>query len=75
MKLKLYLAPGAPLGAYEIRILTNDLRTMRSQQASAVLNEGVTSILLLSIWPTCRLAPMCWFSARHATARSGRVTR
>jgi hypothetical protein len=46
VKLKLFLAPGAPLGAYEIRVLTNDLRTMRSQQASAVLNEGVTSILV-----------------------------
>jgi hypothetical protein len=46
VKLKLFLAPGAPLGAYEIRVLTNDLRTMRSQQASAGLNEGVTSILV-----------------------------
>ena len=46
VKLKLYLAPGAPLGAYEIRILTNDLRTMRSQRAPAVLNEGVTFILV-----------------------------
>ena len=46
VKLKLFLAPGAPLGAYEIRILTIDLRTMRSQQASAVLNEGVTFILV-----------------------------
>lgn len=46
VKLKLFLAPGAPLGSYEIRVLTNDLRTMRSQQAAAVLNEGVTSILV-----------------------------
>ena len=46
VKLKLILAPGAPLGAYEIRVLTNDLRTIRSQQASAVLNEGVTSLLV-----------------------------
>ena len=44
--LKLYVAPGAPLGAYEIRVLTNDLRTMRSQQAAAVLNDGVTFILV-----------------------------
>ena len=44
VKLRLYLAAGAPLGAYEIRVLTNDLRTMRSQQAAAVLNDGVTSI-------------------------------
>jgi hypothetical protein len=46
VKLKLYLAPGAPLGAYEIRVLTNDLRTMRSQRAPAALNEGVTFILV-----------------------------
>jgi len=46
VKLKLYLAPGAPLGAYEIRILSNDLRTMRTQQVSAVLNDGVTSAVL-----------------------------
>jgi hypothetical protein len=46
VKLKLYLAPGAPLGAYEIRILSNDLRTMRSQQVWAVLNDGVTSAIL-----------------------------
>ena len=46
VKLRLYLAAGAPLGAYEIRVLTNDLRTMRGQQAAAVLNDGVTSILV-----------------------------
>lgn len=46
VKLRLYLTPGAPLGVYEIRVLTNDLRSMRSQQASAVLNDGVTSILV-----------------------------
>ena len=46
VKLRLYLAPGAPLGAYEIQVLTNDLRTMRSQQAAAVLNDGVTTILV-----------------------------
>src|SRR2546430_15151078 len=46
VKLKLYLAPGAPLGAYEIRILSNDLRTLRSQQVSVVLNDGVTSAVL-----------------------------
>ena len=46
VKLRLYLAPGTPLGVYEIRVLTNDLRTMRSQQASAVLNDGVTSIFV-----------------------------
>jgi len=44
VKLKLYLALGSPVGAYEIRILTNDLRPMRSVQASAVLNDGVTFI-------------------------------
>ncbi len=46
VRLKLFLAPGAPLGPYEIRVLTNDLRTMRSAQASTVLNEGVTSVLV-----------------------------
>jgi hypothetical protein len=46
VKLKLYLAPGAPLGVYEIRILTNDRRPLRSQQASAVLNDGITSVSL-----------------------------
>lgn len=44
VKLKLYLALGSPVGAYEVRILTNDLRPMRSVQASAVLNDGVTFI-------------------------------
>lgn len=44
VKLKLYLALGSPVGAYEIRILTNDNRPMRSVQASAVLNDGVTFI-------------------------------
>ena len=46
VKLRLFLAPGAPLGTYEIRVLTNDLRTMRSEQASAGLNEGATSLLV-----------------------------
>jgi len=46
VKLKLYLAPGAPLGVYEIRILSNDLRTMRKQRVSAALSEGVTSAIL-----------------------------
>jgi len=44
VKLKLYLALGSPVGTYEVRILTNDLRPMRSLQASAVLNDGVTFI-------------------------------
>jgi len=42
VKLKLYLAPGAPLGMYEIRLLTNDLQAMRSQQSAAVLSDEVT---------------------------------
>ncbi len=46
VKLKLYLSPGAPLGPYEIRVLTGDLRTMRTAQAAAVLKDGVTSILV-----------------------------
>ena len=46
VKLRFYLAPGAPLGAYEIRVLTSDLRTMRSQEGSAVVSDGVTSILV-----------------------------
>lgn len=46
VKLRLYLTPGAPLGVYEIRVLTHDLRSMRSQQAAAVLNDGVTSMLV-----------------------------
>lgn len=46
VKLKLFLAPGAPLGTYEIRILTNDLRILRSQQALAALTDGVTSIVV-----------------------------
>jgi hypothetical protein len=45
VKFKLYLALGSPVGAYDIRILTNDLRTMRSLKASAVLNDGITSLL------------------------------
>jgi hypothetical protein len=45
VKFKLYLALGSPVGAYEIRILTNNLRTMRSLEASAVLNDGTTSLL------------------------------
>src|ERR1700683_896029 len=39
VKLKLYLAPGAPLGMYEIRLLTNDLQVMRNQQSAAVLSD------------------------------------
>jgi hypothetical protein len=44
VKLKLYLALGSPAGAYEIQILSNDLRPMRSVQASAMLVDGVTFI-------------------------------
>ena len=46
VRLKLFLAPGSPLGPYEIRILTKDRRILRSQQALALLNDRVTSIIV-----------------------------
>jgi hypothetical protein len=40
VRLKIYLALGSPEGPYEIQVLTNKLRTLRSQQATVVANGG-----------------------------------
>ncbi|MFN7998439.1 MAG: hypothetical protein U0Q18_32760 [Bryobacteraceae bacterium] len=45
MKLKIYLAPGSPEGAYEIGVLTSHLTTIVKQQAAAISNDGTTFIL------------------------------
>jgi hypothetical protein len=44
LRLKLTLALGAPEGPYDIRILTDQLQAVRNQQATAVLQDGITSI-------------------------------
>ena len=45
VKLKIYLAPGAPEGEYEIGVLTSHLTTIVKQQAAAVSNDDTTFIL------------------------------
>ena len=45
VRLKIYLALGSPEGTYEIQVLTNKLKALRSQQATAVVaNDGAVSI-------------------------------
>ncbi len=44
VRLKIYLATGAPEGAYEIGVLSNQLKPMIKQQATAVANDGITFI-------------------------------
>lgn len=44
VRLKIYLAVGAPEGAYEIGVLSNQLKPMIKQQATAVANDGITFI-------------------------------
>ncbi len=44
VRLKIYLAVGAPEGPYEIGVLSNQLKTMVKQQATAIANDGTTFI-------------------------------
>jgi hypothetical protein len=44
VRLKIYLAIGAPVGAYEIGVLSNQLKAIIKQQATAAANDGTTFI-------------------------------